>query len=331
MKIVFFEVKRWEKEKLKRAFPQALLVKEELDEHNAKQFKDAEIISSFIYSNLKENTLKQLSKLKHISTRSTGYDHIDVEYCKKKNIIVSNVPEYGSRTVAEHTFALILALAKKLPQSISQIKQLNFDHQKIRGIDLYGKTLGILGLGKIGTEVLKIATGFGMKILVYNRSRKPELEKRYKFEYLSLDKLLRRSDFITLHLPLTSETKHIINMKNINLIKRGAFLINTARGGLVETQALLCALENGILEGAALDVLEEEDDLKEEIEVLTGKIKGKLDYKDLVLNHILINHPKVIVTPHNAFNTKEALDRITYTTIENINNFLKGIPQNTVI
>ncbi len=331
MKIGFFEVKKWERGKLKRAFPQALFVKEELEETNAHQYKDLEIISTFIYSDLSQETLKKLTNLKYITTRSTGFDHIDIGYCKKKKIVVSNVPEYGSRTVAEHTFALILALAKKLPQSIKQMKELNFNHELIRGIDLYRKTIGILGLGKIGSEVLKIASGFGMKILTFNRSRKPELEKNYKFRYVKLPELLANSDFITLHLPLTPQTKHIINKKNIKLVKKGAYLVNTARGGLVETEALLWALENNLLQGAALDVLEEEDDLKEEVEVLTGRIRGKLEYKELVLNHILINHPKVIITPHNAFNTKEALNRITLTTIENINSFLKGYPQNSVV
>ncbi len=331
MKIAFFEVKSWEKAKLKRAFPQAIFETKELDENTVSQYQDVEVISTFIYSDLSKRILQNLPKLKFIATRSTGFDHIDVNFCKEKGIQVSNVPEYGSRTVAEFTFALILSLTKKIPQGIAQMKQIRFNHAEIRGIDLFGKTLGIVGLGKIGSEVLKIASGFGMKILVHTRSRKKELEERYKFEYVTLETLLSRSDIVTLHLPLTPQTRHIINSKNIKLFKKGSYLINTARGGLIETKALLCALEEGVLAGAALDVLEEEDDLKEEVEVLTGKIKGSLDYKELVLNHILLNHPKVIITPHNAFNTKEALDRITLTTIENINSFLQGVPKNTVV
>ena len=331
MKIGFFEVKKWETKRFRRSFPQAEIIKEELTEQNAHKFKDLEIISTFIYSRLDKKTLKQLPKLKFISTRSTGFDHIDLNYCKKNKIKVSNVPEYGSRTVAEFTFTLILALTRKLIPCIEQIKKLEFNPLDLKGIDLFGKTIGIIGLGKIGSEVLKIASGFGMKILVFNRSRRLELEKKYKFEYVDLKTLLKSSDIITLHLPLTPKTKHILNSKTLKYCKKGAFLINTARGGLIETQALLCALEDGTLSGAALDVLEEEDDLKEELEVLTGKEKGKLNYKELVLNHILLNHPKIIVTPHNAFNTKEALDRITITTIENINNFLKGLHKNKVI
>ncbi len=331
MKIAFFEVKNWERAKIKRAFPQAILEKQEISENNVENFKDIEIVSTFIYSDLSKKILEKLKNLKFIATRSTGYDHIDINFCKKNNIQVSNVPEYGSKTVAEYTFALILTITKKIHLGIKQMKELNFDYSLIRGIDLFGKTIGIIGLGKIGKEVLRIAHGFGMKIIVHTRSRKPELEKKYDFEYADLKTLLKKSDIVTLHLPLTKETKHIINSKNIKFFKKGAFLINTARGGLIDSQALLWALENDVIQAAALDVLEEEDDLKEEVDVLARKTKGKLDYKELVLNHILLNHPKIIVTPHNAFNTKEALERITLTTIENINSFLKGHPKNLVL
>jgi len=323
-KIVFFEVASWEKEELKKIFPEALLVEKPLTEENVSEFADTEITSCFIYSSFSKSVIEKLPKLKLIATRSTGFDHIDVTFCHQKNITVCNVPEYGSRTVAEHTFALILTLTRKIYQSINQAKNFDFNHEKIRGVDLFGKNLGILGLGKIGKEVVKIAHGFGMNVLVYTRTKDETLAKTLGFSYKSLDEVLSQSDIISLHLPLTEETKHIINKNNIKKIKRGAFLVNTARGGLIETEALVLGLKEGVLAGVALDVLEGEKELMEEVEILTEGYQKTTDLKTLVLDHILVNHPNVIITPHNAFNTKEALFRILATTIKNIQGFLKG-------
>jgi D-lactate dehydrogenase len=323
-KIVFFEVASWEKEELKRNFPEALLVEKPLTEENVSEFTNTEIVSCFIYSNFSKEIIEKLPNLKLIATRSTGFDHIDVSFCHQKNITVCNVPEYGSRTVAEHTFALILNLTRKIYQSINQAKNFDFNHEKIRGVDLFGKNLGILGLGKIGKEVVKIAHGFGMRVLVYTRTQDETLAKTLGFSYKSLDEILSQSDIISLHLPLTEETKHIINKNNIKKIKKGAFLVNTARGGLVEAEALVLGLKEGVLAGVALDVLEGEKELMEEVEILTEGYQKTTDLKTLVLNHILVNHPNVIITPHNAFNTKEALFRILETTIKDIQGFLKG-------
>ena len=329
-KIVFFEVASWEKEELKKIFPEALLVEKPLTEENVSEFADTEITSCFIYSNFSKSVIEKLPKLKFIATRSTGFDHIDVTFCHQKNITVCNVPEYGSRTVAEHTFALILTLTRKIYQSINQAKNFDFNHEKIRGVDIFGKNLGILGLGKIGKEVVKIAHGFGMRVLVYTRTQDETLAKTLGFSYKSLDEILSQSDIISLHLPLTDETKHIINKNNIKKIKRGAFLVNTARGGLIENEALVLGLKEGVLAGVALDVLEGEKELMEEIEILTEGYQKTTDLKTLVLDHILVNHPNVIITPHNAFNTKEALFRILATTIKNIQGFLKGEVINVV-
>lgn len=163
MNIVFFETKSWEKDHLSPAFPDARVTSDKLSQENASQYKDAEIISCFIYSKLDKSTLEQFPNLKLIATRSTGFDHIDMGFCKLKEIKVVNVPEYGTNTVAEHTFALILSLTRKIYQSINQTRSLDFDHEKLTGIDLFGKTIGIIGLGKIGQHVLRIAEGFGMK------------------------------------------------------------------------------------------------------------------------------------------------------------------------
>ncbi len=329
MRIVFFELQDWEEGTLKESFPDAVFTTEKLTIENADNFKDADAISTFIYSDLTKEVIDKLPNLKFIATRSTGYDHIDINQTKSKNIIVSNVPEYGTRTVAEHTFALILTLTRKIYQSINQAKHFDFDHKNIRGIDLYNKTLGIIGLGKIGREVLQIAKGFGMNVLVYTKHQDEELANRLGFKYeINLDDLLRASDIITLHLPYSKETHHLINKNNISYLKKGTYLVNTARGALIETQALVAALEEGRLAGVGLDVLEDEEELSEEVDVLTSTFSQKADLKTLILDHVLISHPKVVITPHNAFNSQEALKRITATTIKNIKSFLNNNPTN---
>lgn len=330
MKTVFFEVQDWEQELLKNEFPDAVLTSEKSTPETVKNYSDTEILSCFIYSQITKDVIDLLPQLKYISTRSTGYDHIDIEHSKTKGIQVSNVPEYGSNTVAEHTFALLLNLTRKIYQSVNQSKNLNFEHDQIRGIDLEGKTIGIIGLGKIGQHVLRIANGFGMNIVAYNRTQDTELQKKITFKYADLDTLIQTSDIVSLHLPFNSETKHIINKENITKFKKGSYLINTARGGLIETEAILMGLDKGILEGVGLDVLEEEKELTEEIAILTTEYKSHQDLRNLLYNHILINHPKVLITPHNAFNSREALLRIAHTTIDNIKSFLETKPIHTV-
>lgn len=329
MKLTFFEVQAWE-DQLKKDFPDATYTDHRLDLENVEMYTDAEVISCFVYSDLSKEVLEKMPQLTCIATRSTGFDHIDLDYCKEKGITVCNVPEYGSNTVAEHTFALILNLTRKIYQSVNQAKQLNFNHDEIRGVDLFGKTLGIIGLGKIGINVARIAQGFQMKTVVYNRSHDDKLATQYGFEYVDLDTLLQTADIVTLHLPLTEETKHIINAETILKMKKGSYLINTARGGLIETEALMNGLEQKIIAGVALDVLEEEQGLTEEAAVMNKHYKKEVDMKTLVMDHMLINHPQVLITPHNAFNSIEALMRIDNTTIKNIQSFMAGQPQNTL-
>lgn len=328
--IVFFEVQPWEEQMLKTAFPSAGFHREKLSMDTVHFATNADIISVFIYSTLNKDLLKNFTKLRFLTTRSTGFDHIDTDYCSKNNIFVANVPEYGSNTVAEHTFALILSLSRKIYQSVNQAKQLNFDHMQIRGTDLFGKTLGIIGLGKIGFNVLRIGKGFGMNLLVATRTEDPMLEKTYDFRYVSIDQLLQQSDYISLHLPLSKETMHIINEESINKMKQGTYLINTARGGLIDSRALIGALTSGKLAGVALDVLEEEKEMSEEAEILTPQFRKEADMETLVINHYLMAHPNVLITPHNAFNSEEALQRIDQTTILNIQNFIENKPSHIV-
>lgn len=330
MQIGFFEVEHWAVEKIKENFPTALITADKINSENVTAYAGMEVISTFIYSDLKKEVLEKLPNLKLIATRSTGWDHIDAEYCKNHTIAVSNVPIYGERTVAEHTFGLILTLTRKLYDSIEQTKRGNYSIVGLRGVDLCGKTIGVIGLGNIGTEVIKIAKGFDMKVQVYTRTQKPEIASQYGFTYADLPTLLSTSDVITLHILYTKETHHLINKENIMQFKKNSYLINTSRGGLIDSEAIFIGLEKEILAGVGLDVLEDELVLKEEAQLLSTEFRKQVNYESLVYDHLILRHPKVVVTPHNAFNSQEAIERILLTTIENITSFSQGTPQNAV-
>lgn len=319
MKLAFFELEKWEQEyvKLKIKNHKLLFFDEELSEKHIPKIKDVDGLCIFIYSEINKKILEQLVKLKFISTMSTGYDHIDLIKCKDKCVRISNVPFYGENTVAEHTIGLMLSLSKKIPQSVSRAKDDNFDIKGLEGFDIKGKTLGVIGAGHIGQHVIKIAKAMDMKVIAYTKTKEKKLAAKLGFSYVSLDNLLSKSDLITIHCPLNNQTRHMINMGNIIKIKKGSYLINTARGEIVDTQALIYALDNGILKGAALDVLEGEEDLKEEREFLRGKL-NRDKMKTFLRNHLLLKDKDVIITPHTAFYTREALQRILDTTIENI-------------
>ncbi|GIW65546.1 MAG: lactate dehydrogenase [Candidatus Parcubacteria bacterium] len=333
MNIGFFEGEGWEKEILERELEghNLIFTSEWLTKENVNNFKDLEILSVFICSQIDKEIIDSLPKLKFITTNSTGYDHIDIEYCKQKEILVSNVPEYGTKTVTEWTIGLMLSLMRKIYYAIDQIKEAeNFDLKNLRGEELDGKILGVIGTGKIGKQVIKLAKALGMDILAYDAYPDENFAKEYGIKYVSLEEILKNSDVITIHVNLNPSTYHLINKENIKLVKRGAYLINTARGGIVETEALVYALKEGTLKGAALDVLEEETEIKEELELLTKKDIEVEDIKTLWQNHILMKMPNVLITPHNAFNSKEAIERILKTTIENIKGFIEGNPINLV-
>lgn len=332
MKISFFEINPWEKEFVSSqlAEDQVFFYKEKLSLENAPQAHDADIICVFVDSQITKEILDQLPNLKLIATRSTGFDHIDMQTCKERSITVCNVPTYGENTVAEHTFALLLDLSRKVHQSIEAVKKEGFSIKGSMGFDLKGKTIGVVGLGNIGKHVARIARGFEMNVLAYDVKPDKKLGKQLGLTYATLEELLKNSDIITLHVPLNEHTNHLINANNVGLIKKGAYLINTARGGIIETGALVKALDEGVLAGAGLDVLEEECYIGEESELLSGKIPTKCDISVLLQNHVLMERDNVIITPHNGFNSKEAIERILETTLENVRGFEKGKGINVV-
>lgn len=288
-------------------------------------FYDVDAISGYSFVHLDKKLLSKFNSLKLISTISTGIDHINIEYCKSKNITVCNAPDYGSVTVAEYTFALILAVSKNIKKSIFKVASGKFDFNGLTGFDLHGKTIGIIGTGKIGRNVIKIAKGFGMHVLAYDLIVQKQLENELGFKYVSLGRLLSASDIVTIHLHLLNSTKHIMNKQCFNMMKKHSIFINTARGGLIDTAALVHALESGHISGAGIDVLEDENIARARwsSKNLTSKQKQLV-----VLNKKLINMPNVVVTPHTAFNTDEANLRMLETAVNNIISFERGKPQN---
>ncbi len=329
MKIAFFEIEGWEKKYLKNKLKTHTLefFKEPLNKDNAQKIKNFDIISVFIYSKINKQIIKKLPKLKLIATRSTGFDHINIVTNKK--ILVCNVPFYGENTVAEHTFALILALSRNVHKAYVKTKRNDFSMDGLKGFDLKGKTLGVVGAGHIGLHVIRMAKSFSMKVLAYDVNPDDFLAEVLGFEYVPLKKLLKNSDIISLHVPNNKHTHHLINKETIKQIKKGAVLINTSRGEIADTDSLIKALDKKILSGVGLDVLEGEELIKEEKQLLCAPEKTEC-LSNLVKDHILLSKDNVVFTPHIAFYSQEALERILDTTAQNINSFLSGEPQNRV-
>ena len=289
-----------------------------------------DVVSVFVNHKANAEFLSHFPNLKLVVGRSTGYDHIDLEACANRNIRVSNVPRYGSATVAEYTIALLFALSKKAYRSYIDL-QTNLQDaviEKYEGFELKGKTLGVIGTGAIGKHVCEIALGIGMNILAFDTYPDSNLSSKQKVTYKPLDDLLSESDVVTIHLPLLPSTTHLLDEAKLRKMKRGSLLINTARGGIIETKSLVALLKDGHIAGAALDVLEGENDLKFESQLLKQTSPDLNVWQNLVANHALIDMPNVIVTPHIAFNTVEAKNEITTTTINNILAFAEGKPIN---
>ncbi|QQS18588.1 2,3-bisphosphoglycerate-dependent phosphoglycerate mutase [Candidatus Saccharibacteria bacterium] len=292
---------------------------------------EAEVISVFVTSTVTAEMIEKMPKLKLIACRSTGFNNVDLAAAAARGITVTNVPTYGESTVAEYTFTLLLALMRKLPPSLGFLSR-EVEISSLMGHDLHEKTIGVVGSGHIGQHVIKIAKGFEMRVVAYDPFAKEELATELGFEYIPLDELLKTSDVVTLHAPLVPENVHLINAERLALMKASAVLINTARGELVDAQALAEALQNDQLAGAALDVLEGEQlfDMHEEVALLrSGKLPTKTAEQSVAL--LALNKmSNVILTPHNAFNTEEAIGRINSTTCQNIIRFWYGDVPNRV-
>lgn len=301
---------------------------------------DAEIVSVFVNSRVDGAFLRAHPKVRMVASRSSSSDHLDFAAAKKQGVALASVPDYGAATVAEHTFALILGVVRKLRHCLQSGRGKGAS-ERLRGIELHGKTIGVIGTGRVGLQVVRIAHGFAMKPVAYDMSPRPQMAQMLEFEYVTLDRLLKVSDIITLHVPLNAKTRHMLNARRIAKCKTGFILINTARGALVDIDALLAGLESGQVGGVGLDVLEDEKAFNSDSAKLLGaQIVQRIqavatpggdperreerlrELQGLMRNRKLLAHPNVFFTPHVGFNSVEAIGRINMGTVDNIRNFI---------
>ena len=308
-----------------------------------------DIVSIFLNSRIDPGFFENHASVELITTRSTTTEHIDLAECARRGVTVCNVPRYGDYTVAEHTFALILGLVRRLREAMDSTKHAAFSYEEVRGTELRGKTLGVVGAGLIGENVIRMSKAFGLRTIVHDIEPQAQLARDLEFSYVTFDDLLAQSHIISLHAPLTAETYHLFDRAAFAKCRPGVFIVNTARGGLIETDALCEALNSGMVAGAGLDVLEDERVMRRETSHIIGdQIIERLhanfpprelrapdnsrvrELQSLMLNHKLLERPNVLFTPHIAFNSTEAIERILTVTVENIRGFLTHAPVNVV-
>lgn len=310
--ITFLEVDPEDNALVKSIYPDALIFKDNLAGKGIlEKCKDAEILCCFIYSKITKAEIAKLPHLKLLITRSVGFDHIDLTACRERKIVVCHVPDYGSHVIAEHVFALLLSTMRHITEGDKRVQGGTFDYHGLKGITLRGKTIGIVGTGKIGRRVAQAAHGFGMRIIAVDRCRTLELTDLLGVEYVSLEELFAQSDIITLHVPAIPEAEYMINDGAIVRMKNGVILVNTARGSLIDTKALLKGLKSGKIRYALLDVLEHE--------------------KNFAENKELIAHPNVVTTPHIAFYADVSVASMYTDCFESIKQWQAGqIPEHII-
>ena len=322
MKIAFFSSHKFERNFISKTNDnkhELVFIEETLSEKSIPLALGCEAICIFVNDKTDALTLKKLHKIgiKYITLRSAGFNHVDLAEAKKLGIKVARVPEYSPFSVAEHAIALMLAMNRKLVHAHNRINELNFSLDGLVGFDMNGKTAGIIGTGKIGEQIAKILHGFGCKILAYDAQVNESLKSNYGVDYVSLNALFSESDIISLHLPLSSETKHIIDEKSIRLMKKGVMLINTSRGGLVNTVDVIQGIKSEKIGYFGMDVYEDEGGLFFE------------DHSQTILQDDvfarLMSFQNVLITSHQAFLTETSLKNIADTTIYNIDCFENDI------
>ncbi|MBY6293949.1 hydroxyacid dehydrogenase [Nanohaloarchaea archaeon H01] len=318
MRVAWFDTEEWEREFLKERDHglEIEFFEESLEKEKASNLDEFDAVTVFVSSEVDEKVVEEL-EVSLIATRSTGFDHIATGKAAEKGIMVSNVPNYGGTTVAEHTFGLILSLSRKINKAINKVEEGEFDHSGLEGFDLKGKKLGVIGTGTIGKNVIRIANGFDMHVIAFDPEKDREAEHELGFMYVELEDLLQQADVISLHCPLNEHTEHLLSEEEFEKMD-DTVLINTARGEIVDTEALIEALEQENVKAAGLDVLEEECYLSD-IEYLE-ELEEECDPEKILEDHILMERDDVVITPHNAFNSREAKERIEKTTLENLKN-----------
>lgn len=280
----------------------------------------ARAVCVFVNDNLDRDCLVALAAagVKHVALRCAGFNNVNLEAARELGLVVTRVPAYSPHAVAEHTVALLQTLNRKIHRAYVRVREQNFSLKGLVGFDLYGKTVGVAGTGKIGRLVAKIFRGYGCKIVAYDPYPDAAWAASEEAEYVTFDDLLARSDIVTLHLPLTPESHHLLNADTIARMKPGAYVVNTSRGKLIDTTALIQHLKTGHLGGVALDVYEEEEGLF--FEDHSGEI-----LQDDELN-LLLSFANVLITSHQAFLTHEALREIARVTVDNIGLLARGEP-----
>jgi len=321
MNVAIYSTHKFEKEYLEKANDgqhQLKYIDSRLTSETAHLSESCEAVSIFVSDDASAPVLRVLAKIgvKFLALRSAGFNNVDLEVAKELNIKVARVPEYSPYAVAEHAVALMLALNRKLVHSYIRVRAQNFLLDGLTGFDMNGKTVGIIGTGKIGSVVTKILHGFGCRLLAYDIVQNEKLKKLYQLEYVDLNTIYAQSDIITLHVPLTPETKYMVNESSLNKMKKGVMLINTSRGKLIKTIDVIKALKNKHVDYFGLDVYEREEGLFFEDH------SGDILQDDLISRLMTFNN--VLITGHQAFLTDTALKNIAETTILNLNSFKEG-------
>lgn len=316
IKIAFFDTHSYDKESFEKVNDKNIQItffETKLNIHSADLAKGYDVVCIFVNDDASKEVIEKLYEngVKLIALRCAGYNNVDLSACFGK-IHVVHVPAYSPYAVAEHTMALLLTSLRRVHKAYNRTRDYNFSLDGLTGFNLYGKTVGVIGTGRIGRIFIDICKGFGMNVLAYDKFPAPNSN----LNYVSLDEIFSKSDIISLHCPLTEETKHLINASSIEKMKKGVFILNTSRGALIDAEALLNGIKSRKIGAACLDVYEEESDI-------FFKDKSGHILNDDVLAR-LISMPNVILTAHQAFLTNEALENITSTTIENIKSFFDG-------
>ena len=317
MKIAFYDTKSYEKESFEKYSKlndvEFRFLDTKLNTDTASLAKGCDAVCVFVNDDVNSKVIDELYEygVKLVALRCAGYNNVDVKSAFGK-IHVVHVPAYSPYAVAEHAMALLMTSVRRIHKAYNRTREFNFSLNGLTGFDFHGKTVGVIGTGKIGKIFINICKGFGMNVIAYDLFP----DKNTDINYVSLDELFKRSDIISLHCPLTDDTKHIINSSSIELMKKGVVIVNTSRGALIDAEALLEGIKERKVGAACLDVYEEEADIF--FEDKSGHI---LD--DDLLSR-LISMPNVIVTSHQAFLTEEALNNIAETTINNIKSYFNN-------
>ncbi len=329
MKIAFFDTHRFDREAFEesnRSFGHELVFFEtRLTAQTAKLALGCDVVCSFVNDHLDQAALAILKQIniQLITLRCAGFNHVDLAAAAKLGLPVVRVPEYSPHAVAEHATALILSLNRKIHHAYVRVREQNFSLEGFVGFDLYGKTVGIIGTGRIGTVMAKIMTGFGCRVLLNDIKQDPNLLQANNMTYVDLKTLYNQSDIISLHLPLTKETKHMIDAQAFQQMKAGVMIINTSRGALIDTKALIQSLKNRHIGSAGLDVYEEEGG------VFFSDLSNTILNDDVLAR--LMTFPNVLITSHQGFLTHEALNNIAKVTLQNISNLEHSKPLDNLV